>query len=81
VTHAVLFKIYSLDLLVLWQLERLKARIGHGHLYVAVDETNGPVGPIPHDRIVRTTEDGMVLRGFVKGDVLAQRRLLAVHAV
>jgi hypothetical protein len=68
VTYAVLFKIYFLDLFVIRQLERLKARVGQGHLYVVVDETNGPVGPIPHDRVLRTTENDMILRSFVKGD-------------
>jgi len=68
VTYAVLFKIYSLDSFVIRQLERLKARVGEGQLYVIVDETKGPIGPIPHDRIIRTTEDDMIRRGFVKGD-------------
>ena len=67
-TYAVLFKIYFLDLFVIRQLERLKAKVGQGRLYIVADETNGSLGPIPHDRVIRTTENDMILRGFVKGD-------------
>jgi hypothetical protein len=66
VAYAVLFKIYFIDPFVVRQLERLKARVGSGDLYVVVDETRGPVEPIPHDRIVRMTEAEMVGRGFEK---------------
>jgi hypothetical protein len=66
VTYAVLFKIYFLDSFVERQLERLKARMGSGDLYVVVDETGGPVEPIPHDRIVRMTEAELIGRGFEK---------------
>jgi hypothetical protein len=68
VTYAVLFKIYFLDPFVVRQLERLKARVGSGDLYVVVDQTRGPVESIPHDRIVRMTEAEMVRRGFEKAD-------------
>ncbi len=66
--YAVLFKIYFVDPFVLRQLERLKARVGSGHLYVVADETGGPVDPIPHDRIIRMNESAMVARGFANGD-------------
>jgi hypothetical protein len=68
VSHAVLFKIYFLDSFVFRQLERLKARVGSGDLYVIVDETKDPVGPIPHDRIIRSSEADMIRRGFVDAD-------------
>ena len=67
-SHAVLFKIYFLDSFVIRQLERLKARVGSGDLYVIVDETKGPIGPIPHDRVIRSSEADMIRRGFVHAD-------------
>lgn len=67
-TYAILFKIYFLDSFVIRQIERLRARIGTGHIYVIVDETKGPIGPIPHDLVIHATEADMILRGFVKGD-------------
>ncbi len=67
-SYAVLFKIYFLDSFVLRQLDRLKARVGEGHVYVIADETKGPVGPIPHDRVIRATEAEMLSRGFAKDD-------------
>lgn len=67
-SHAVLFKIYFLDSFVIRQLERLKARVGGGDLYVIADETKGPVGPIPHDRVIRSNEADMIRRGFAVAD-------------
>ncbi len=67
-SYAALFKIYFVDSFVIRQLERLKARVGHGHIYVIADETHGDVGPIPHDRILRATEADMIARGFVNGN-------------
>jgi hypothetical protein len=54
VSHAILFKIYFVDSYVIRQLERLKARVGGGDLYVIVDEAKGPVRPIPHNRVIRS---------------------------
>jgi hypothetical protein len=68
VPHAVLFKIYFLDSFVIRQLERLQKRVGGGDLYVIVDETKGPIGPVPHDRVLRSSEADMVRRGFVDFD-------------
>jgi hypothetical protein len=68
VTFAVLFKIYFLDLFVIRQLERLKAVVGSGDLYVVADETKGAIDPIPHDRVVRVTEADLIRRGFVQAD-------------
>ena len=67
-SHAVLLKIYFVDSFVIRQLERLKERAGSGDLYVIVDETKGPVGPIPHDRVIRSSEEDMIRRGFVDAD-------------
>jgi hypothetical protein len=68
VAFAVLFKIYFLDLFVIRQLDRLKAVVGSGDLYIVADETNGAINPIPHDRVVRVTEADMIRRGFAQAD-------------
>jgi hypothetical protein len=68
VTFAVLFKIYFLDLFVVRQLERLKAVVGPGDLYVVVDETKGAIDLIPHDKVVRVTEADMIRRGFAHAE-------------
>jgi len=68
VSHAVLFKIYFVDSFVIRQLERLKTRVGGGDLYVIVDETKGPIAPIPHDRVIRSGAADMIRRGFVDAD-------------
>ncbi len=65
-SYAVIFKIHYFDAFVGRQLERLKAEIGSGHLYVMADETRGPVGEIPHDRVIRVTEGEMLERGYAK---------------
>lgn len=70
-SHAVLFKIYFLDSFVIRQLERLKARVGGGDLFVIADETKGLVGPIPHDRVIRSSAEDMIRRGFVDADPVA----------
>jgi hypothetical protein len=66
-SYAVLFKIYFVDAFVIRQLDRLKAAVGHGDVYVIADETNGAVEGIPHDRVIRVTEADMIARGFVHG--------------
>jgi hypothetical protein len=68
VAFAVLFKIYFLDLFVVRQIERLKSVVGSGDLYILVDETKGPINPIPHDKVVRMTEADMIRRGFAHGE-------------
>ena len=67
-SYAILFKIYFIDDFVVRQLERLKARSGTGDIYVLADDTNGRVEPIPHDRVIRMTEDDLIARGFAKSD-------------
>lgn len=67
-TYAVLFKIYFIDAFVIRQLDRLKASIGQGDLYVIADETQGELGAIPHDRVIRVTEREMSAAGFAHGD-------------
>src|SRR5579859_3452242 len=67
-SYAIIFKIYFIDDFVIRQLDRIKAKMGSADLYVVVDETDRRIETIPHDRIVRLTESGMIQRGFAKGD-------------
>src|ERR1700722_9618144 len=66
-TYAVLFKIYFVDPFVLRQLDRLKARVASGDVFVIADETDGELGPIPHDKVIRVTESEMRQAGFENG--------------
>lgn len=72
--YAVVFKTYSWDAFIARQLERYDAIIETGDLFVSVDETNGNVGPIPHDRVVRTRNDELIALGlanrFEKGSLI-----------
>jgi hypothetical protein len=52
---AVVLKTYAWDEFVERQAHRLAEAAGVLDLYVSVDETNGPVGPIPFERVVRFT--------------------------
>ncbi len=56
--YAVLFKGHFWDGFVQRQLERLRARVGGGDLFVFLDETRGPVGDVGHDPafVLRATE-------------------------
>ena len=67
-SYAVLFKIYFVDAFVLRQLDRLKARVANGEVFVIADETNGELGPIPHDKVIRVTESEMRQAGFENGN-------------
>jgi hypothetical protein len=52
---AVVFKAYSWDPFVERQAERLAKASGGMDFYVSVDETGGPAGPIPFERVIRFT--------------------------
>jgi hypothetical protein len=52
---AVVLKTYAWDEFVERQAHRLAQAAGVLDFYVSVDETNGPVGPIPFERVVRFT--------------------------
>jgi hypothetical protein len=61
---AVVFKTYAWDAFVQRQAERLHAASGGGDFFIAVDESNGPIGPIPYERVMRTTNAQLVADGF-----------------
>ena len=52
---AVVFKAYAWDPFVERQARRMAEAAGGLDFYILVDETNGPVGPIPFDRVIRFT--------------------------
>ena len=69
---AVVFKTYAWDGFVERQARRLAEAAGALDFYVSVDETNGPVGPIPFERVIRFTcadlaAAGLPMRAAVGG--------------
>lgn len=52
---AVVFKAYAWDAFVERQARRLAEVAGGLDFYVLIDETGGPVGPVPFDRVIRFT--------------------------
>ena len=61
---AVVFKAYSWDGFVERQAARCAAAAEGGDFFVSLDETNGAVGPIPFDRVVRTSNADLVASGL-----------------
>jgi hypothetical protein len=53
---AVLFTAYFWDAFTARQYALLKQHIGEDNLYVIIDETSGPLGPIPIKNLIRTSE-------------------------
>ncbi len=62
--YAVIFRTHFWDEFAQRQFDRLLSRVGRGHVYVLVDETNGWVEGIKHDRVVRLTEQDMLDMGL-----------------
>ncbi|WP_124849720.1 hypothetical protein [Acidipila sp. EB88] len=54
-SYAVLFKTHFWDDFTRRQLDRLKAVVGRGDIYVLVDETFQPAPPIAHDHVLGVT--------------------------
>lgn len=61
---AVVFKTYAWDPFVERQARRLAEAAGALDFYISVDETNGPVGPIPFERVVRFTCAELAVAGL-----------------
>ncbi len=71
---AVVFKAYAWDEFVERQARRLAEAAGSLNFYVLIDETAGPAGPIPFERVIRFTcadleAAGLAMR-FAVGGVL-----------
>lgn len=56
IRYAVLLKVHYWDDFVERRFQHLLRQVRTGDVYVFVDETHGPVGQIPHDRVIRATE-------------------------
>jgi hypothetical protein len=61
---AVVFKTYAWDGFVERQAQRLAEAAGALDFYVSVDESNGPVGPIPFERVDRFTSADLAAAGL-----------------
>ena len=61
---AVVFKTYAWDGFVERQARRLAEAAGALDFYVSVDESNGPAGPIPFERVVRFTSADLAVAGM-----------------
>ena len=64
--YAVIFRTHFWDEFVQRQFDRLLSKVGAGDLYVLVDETNGAVAGISHDRVVRLTEHDVLAMGMAR---------------
>jgi hypothetical protein len=56
VRYAVIFKTHYWDDFVERRFQHLLRQVGTGDVYIFIDETRVPIGPVPHDRVVRATE-------------------------
>lgn len=65
-TYAVIFKTHFWDPFVARQLARLRATMQHGTLFIAVDETFGPVAIADEAPVVRVTMDKIDALGLAK---------------
>ncbi len=69
-----MFKTYNWDNFVHRQAIRCADVVGTGDFFISVDETNGSVGPIPFDRVIRTSNAQLIASGlpdrFEKGSLL-----------
>jgi hypothetical protein len=57
--YAILLKVHYWNDFAERRLRHLLARSASGDVHIFVDETNGPVGPIPHDHVIRATQNDM----------------------
>ncbi len=63
---AVIFRTHFWDGFAQRQFDRLLSVAEDTDVFVLVDETNGPVSGIPHARVVRVTEEGLLAMGFAR---------------
>lgn len=63
-SYAVLFKTHFWDEFNQRQLERLKARVGRGKIYVVVDSTFGPCPVVDHEHVIKVTEADLANLGL-----------------
>ena len=66
VRAAVIFRTHIWDDFARRQFDRLRARVVHGDVFVLADETNGSLGCIAHDGVVRMTEADALRLGLAR---------------
>ena len=62
--YAVIFRTHFWDSFAARQLQRLRQRVRGGDIFVVVDETQGTVAGIDHDRVLRVTASDMAELGL-----------------
>ena len=62
--YAVIFRTHFWDAFAARQLQRLRQRVRGGDIFVVVDETQGAVEGIDHDRVIRVTASDMTKLGL-----------------
>jgi len=62
--YAVLFKTHFWDGFVACRFEALKSKCPGADLWIHIDETSGPAGDIPHDKVFRTRDSDMYALGL-----------------
>lgn len=62
--YAVIFRTHFWDAFAQRQFDRLVSQVGNGDVFILVDETNGPVLGIRHDKVVRLTEQDLCAMGL-----------------
>jgi hypothetical protein len=62
--YAVVFKTHAWDGFISRQLDRYRAITGNGDVFLCLDETNGSLGSIDHDRVLRSTNADLVALGL-----------------
>jgi hypothetical protein len=63
-SYAVIFKAFTTDRFVMRQLARLCLVADGGDVYLMLDETAGPAGPVDFTRVIRFTDADLIARGF-----------------
>ena len=63
-TYAVVFKAFFYDDFVRRRLAHVVRAAPAAHVFLLIDETQGPAGPIDFNRVVRVTEADVVAQGF-----------------
>ena len=67
--YAVVFRVHFWDDYARRQLQRLIARVRHGHVFVLADTTKQRIENIDHDRVVYVNEDATAAMGLISAGI------------
>jgi hypothetical protein len=62
--YVLVFKTHAWDDFIERQFERYRSNCLSGDVVILADETNRPLGPIPYDRVIRTTNSELLQLGL-----------------